>query len=241
MRCFQRTLPTPEANLALDDALLEEAERGEVPRESLRLWELPKPAVVIGRSSRVEGEVRREACRRAGIPILRRASGGAAIVAGPGCLMYSLVLSYQLRPAYRWIDHAHRGVLGHIAAALNSLVPSIRHEGTSDLAMAGRKISGNSMRCRRTHLLYHGTLLYDFPLELVERCLPRPPREPDYRQGREHGEFIANLPASPEAMREAIVAAFAAEPAEGGDAHLPLALVDELVARYRDPNWNFQR
>ncbi len=34
-----------------------------------------------------------------GIPVLRRASGGAAIVIGPGCLMYALVLSYELRPS----------------------------------------------------------------------------------------------------------------------------------------------
>ena len=48
------------------------------------------------------------------IPVLRRASGGAAIVAGPGCLMYSVVLRYAGREHLRLLDEVHRHVLGII-------------------------------------------------------------------------------------------------------------------------------
>ncbi len=126
--------------------------------------------------------------------MLRRPSGGAAIVAGPGCLMYALVLSYRLRPRLRVLSEAHRWVLGTLAGALGAFAPGVECRGTSDLAIGGRKFSGNSARCRRNHLLYHGTLLYDFPLELVERCLAMPPRMPDYREGRRHESFVTNLP-----------------------------------------------
>ena len=80
---------------------------------------------MIGRSSRIAAEVRRDLCDELRIPVLRRTSGGAAIVAGPGCLMYALVLSYALRPTLRAIDVAHRFVLGTIATALSRLVPGI--------------------------------------------------------------------------------------------------------------------
>jgi N-acetylneuraminate synthase len=63
-----------------------------------------KTLVVIGRSSKAEEEVRLDYCRAHEIPVQRRASGGAAIVSGPGCLMYAVVLSYQLRPALRSLD-----------------------------------------------------------------------------------------------------------------------------------------
>jgi lipoate-protein ligase A len=53
-------------------------------------------------------------------------------------------------------------------------------------------------------LLYHGTLLYDFPLPLVSRYLASPPRQPDYREGRDHDGFLTNLPISREELREAI-------------------------------------
>ena len=52
------TLPTPAENLALDEALLETAEAEGDAAEYLRLWESPVPCVVIGRASRLAGEVR---------------------------------------------------------------------------------------------------------------------------------------------------------------------------------------
>jgi len=111
---------------ALDEALLEEAEATAAPTETLRLWESPQPLVVIGRSSRIDAEVRVDVCRASGIPILRRVSGGAAVVAGPGCLMYALVLSYRLRPHLRMLSQAHRHVLNMLASALGSLVSGVQ-------------------------------------------------------------------------------------------------------------------
>ena len=213
---LELTLPTPEENLALDEALLDAAEAGELPGETLRIWESPGPMVVLGRSSRAAEEAHLGACRARGIPVSRRSSGGTAIVAGPGCLMYALVLGYEGRHELRAIDAAHRFVLGAIAEALGPAVPAIKHRGTSDLAIGDRtigdlKCSGNSMRCKRDYFLYHGTLLYDFPLELITECLAMPPRQPAYREDRPHAAFVANLPASAEALYQALRRAFAAK------------------------------
>jgi lipoate-protein ligase A len=49
MKLLDLTLPTPAENLALDEALLDAAEAGELPDEVLRLWEFPQAVVVIGR------------------------------------------------------------------------------------------------------------------------------------------------------------------------------------------------
>ena len=235
MRYLDLTLPTAVENLALDEALLDETEASETPDETLRLWEPRQPMVVVGRSSQFGVEVRLDACRTLGIPVLRRPSGGAAIVAGPGCLMYALVLSYRLHPQLRILSEAHRWVLGTLAAALRAFAPGIKCQGTSDLAIGGRKFSGNSARCRRSHLLYHGTLLYDFPLELVERCLTMPPRMPDYREGRPHESFITNLPLRPETIRKALIDAFGA-----GEFRVswPDRRTAQLVAeKYSLPEW----
>jgi lipoate---protein ligase len=291
MHSLDLTLPDAAENLALDEALLEEAEEADAPLETLRLWEFPVATVVVGRSSQVEAEVHVDVCRQLGIPILRRASGGAAVVAGPGCLMYSLVLSYQDRPALRVLGEAHRDVLGTLAAALAPLVAGVKREGTSDLAINPRvegdrpifpvgkgtvpfssdenwdsprmktgtgtaadrgsasataqpiaepvpvfKFSGNSVRCRRNHFLYHGTLLYDFPLALIERCLRMPPRVPEYRAGRAHGAFVTNLPVAAETLRRAIKTAWnAVAPRDDW----PREQTAELVrVKYGRPEWN---
>jgi len=49
MRYLDLTLPTPAENLALDEALLEEAERAGRATETLRVWEPREPIVVVGR------------------------------------------------------------------------------------------------------------------------------------------------------------------------------------------------
>jgi len=239
MRYLDLTLPTPTENLALDEALLEEAELAGRPTETLRVWEPRQPMVVVGRSSRIDAEVRGDVCRRRGIPIFRRASGGAAIVTGPGCLMYALVLSYELRFALRAIDRAHRLVLGRLASALRPLVPEVACRGISDLAMGELKFSGNSVRCKRDHLLYHGTVLYEFPLELIDRCLAMPSRQPGYRNGREHRAFVTNLPVSAAAIRRALVAAWDANQPHGD---WPRDLTARLVReRYALREWNEKR
>jgi lipoate-protein ligase A len=236
MHFLDLTLPTPAENLALDEALLEQAEAGAQPQETLRFWESPRLMAVVGRSSRVDLEVHRDACRELGVPVLRRISGGAAVLAGPGCLMYALVLSYQNRPSLRVISHAHSFVLGIVANALAPLVPGVHCCGTSDLALGDLKFSGNSVRCRRGYLLYHGTILYDFPLELITRCLKMPPRMPDYRNGRDHQSFVANLPLPVQSIRQATLSAFdALDPLDDWPRELTARLAAE---KYGNPQWN---
>jgi lipoate-protein ligase A len=261
MQRLMLTLETPAANLALDEALLDLAEATGPAAEFLRIWESPRPIVVVGRSSRVHQEVDEAACRERGIPILRRSSGGAAIVTGPGCLMYSVVLSYSERPQLRDLTRAHAFVLDRLADALRPRLLSIARQGTSDLALAAdirnplpdphplgeglgegtlalplRKFSGNSLRAKRSHFLYHGTLLYDFDLSLIAACLRSPPRQPAYRGSRDHADFVANLPLPKPDVEAAVCAAW---PTSGELADWPRDRVEQLVhERYGLDEWN---
>lgn len=235
MRLLDLTLDSAAANVALDEALLEACEAGGADDEVLRLWEPTEPLVVIGRGSRLADEVHSAHCRERAIPVVRRSSGGLAIVTGPGCLMYAVVLSYARQPILRSLDAAHRHVLGTLADALGPLVPGVVRCGTSDLAWRDRKFSGNSARCKQTHLLYHGTLLYDFRLELIGQCLAPPWRAPDYRRGRAHLEFVTNLPLSRDTLREAVLSAWRPT----GQMPLPKQQLAALLsARYERPQWH---
>jgi lipoate-protein ligase A len=205
MKLLDLTLDSPAENLALDEALLEQAEAGRTDDDVLRLWESRQTAVIIGRSSRIDGEVKLGKCDQDGVPVLRRCSGGTSVVIGPGCLMYSVVLSYERNPTLRMVDAAHQFVLENVAKAVRRLVPLVALKGTSDLTLGDRKFSGNSLRCKRDHLLYHGTLLCDFPLDLISRYLKTPPRQPDYREQREHRAFVANLGLDSIPLRGALI------------------------------------
>lgn len=241
MKLLNLTLDSPAANVALDEALLDEAEAADKPCETLRLWEPATPFVVIGRSSKPELEVQLDHCRQQRIPVFRRASGGAAIVTGPGCLMYAVVLSLELRPALRSLDETHRFVLSTIARALNEVVPAVGQKGTSDLAIVSahsKKFSGNSVRIKRGHLLYHGTMLYNFPLDLISQCLAVAPRQPVYRAGRDHDAFVANLPVHQDALRAALIQAWQTTDPR---TNWPQSRVEDLVTgKYRTPEWTIE-
>jgi len=239
MKLLDLTLPTPDENLALDEALLDEAEAGGRPQDTLRIWESPEPLIVVGRSSKVAVEVNLSAARKNGVAVRRRCSGGAAIVAAPKCLMYAAVLSYELHPHLQMLDEAHRFVLGHIRSGLETIGIQAELCGTSDLAILGRKFSGNSLRCKRTHLLYHGTLLCKgYRTEMIAELLGTPPRQPDYRQGRDHRSFVTTLPAEVADVRKAVVAGW---PIEGVTSDWPRSRTAQLVAeRYSRPSWNFE-
>ena len=238
MKFLDTTLPTVAENLALDEALLQQAERGSTGGV-LRLWESPDVAVVVGRSSRVVDEVDETEAQQAGVPILRRSSGGAAVLLGPGCLMFSLVLSYEQYPLLRMIDRAHCFVLQRHAEALGRLVEGIHVEGTSDLALVGKKFSGNSLRCGRDHFLYHGTLLYDFDVDQVARLIEPPPRQPAYRADRDHLDFLTNLPVGADELRCVLREAWNAEQTVDD---WPASEVQCLVSeRYAQRAWNYRR
>jgi lipoate---protein ligase len=245
MQRLELTLPTPAENVALDEALLDWVEDQAPDTEILRIWESAEPMVVAGRSTRIAQEIDSAECRRRGIPVIRRSSGGAAILAGPGCLMYAVVLSYKMRPELRDISRAHELVLGRILSGLRTVLPpgsDIEKAGTSDLVLSAkpnsraRKFSGNSLRVKRTHCLYHGTLLYDLDLELISSCLRLPPRRPEYRASRSHQDFVENLPLDGQQLIQALDFAW---PTTSALTEPPLSRVKELVdERFSQATWN---
>lgn len=233
---FQISGLTPLEELACEEALLTALDAGEGD-EFLRLWEFGAPVVVLGRASRRDQEANVEACAAHGVPILRRCSGGTAILGGPGCLMYSVGLSLRKRPALRSIDEAHRFVLEPLARSLAKRLPGVARQGISDVAWRDRKCSGNSLRILKDALLYHGTLLYGLEPHDVERYLkPDPPRQPAYRRGRSHEEFVAPLPLTRDELVASVEQAF---PTLGDYGPLPRERFDKALAeRYSKPEWH---
>jgi lipoate-protein ligase A len=191
MHLLDLTLPTLNENLALDEALLLEAEAG--GPEALRFWEWPQLAVVLGAAAKLTDDVHEDACQADVVPIARRSSGGGTVLLGSGCLIFSLVLRFDRHPALSDLHASYRFILSRVQEALSPQVASVSHQGLSDVTMANRKFSGNSQQRKRTHLLHHGTILHHFDLAAVARYLKPPVRQPDYRRDRAHEDFITNV------------------------------------------------
>lgn len=206
----------------------------------LRVWESPVHFVVLGFSGELQAEVRKEACEARGLPILRRVSGGGTVVQGPGVLNYAVVMRPAPSHEASSVRGAHRFVLGKLAAAIASLTgEEVRLTGDSDLAIAGRKISGNAQRRRGRAALVHGTILLGLDLSIVEDVLTLPERRPAYRAGRRHTAFMRNLDLDREELKKKLrevwgVKEHAAAP--------PVQHVNSLVAlRYSKESWTHRR
>lgn len=97
----------------------------------------------------------------------------------------------EKRPYLAGIQDSYAWILGQLRKAFADSI-EVRLDGSSDLQADGRKFSGNAQQ-RKRRFLHHGTLLYGMDLGMVEQLLPHPPREPEYRLGRRHGEFVKNM------------------------------------------------
>jgi lipoate-protein ligase A len=228
----------PAGNLAADEAMLDWCEAGE-DRQALRFWESPVHFVVLGYGNRAAEEVRLEGCRAAGVPVLRRCSGGGTVLQGPGCLNYSVVLEIARMPGLASITGTNQFVMERNRAAIEQrLGRPVSIEGFTDLATGGRKFSGNAQRRRRRCLLFHGTILVGFDLARVAQLLLLPPRQPAYRRARAHGDFITNLPIPAAEMRSALARAWNGRGAFDEDLSGTTA---RLVAeRYGRDDWNLR-
>jgi lipoate-protein ligase A len=205
----QVSFPTVEAHLAYEEAQLRLINE-DATEAALLVWELPTCAVVVGRSNAIDTEVDTAACAADGVPILRRISGGGAVVIGPGCLCYALMLPITEEHRRLGVPAVTADIMHRLAAALSDADRAVSVCGVSDLVADGRKFSGNSQRWLRRALLHHGTVLYDFHLDRVSRYLRSPSRQPDYRERRSHGEFVANLPMPREAIVQRLITAWQA-------------------------------
>lgn len=237
MKYLDATLPAPAENLACDEALLGLAE--ETGAATLRFWEPQTHFVVLGYANKAAIEVSLPVCERLGIPVLRRCSGGGAVLQGPGCLNYTLALPLDFAPELATVTGANRFIMERHARCLTRLLDrEVEWNGCTDLALAGRKFSGNAQRRRQRALLFHGTLLLNFDLALIERVLPMPSKQPAYRRSRSHGEFLANLGMDAGTLRQRLAECWSAnEPA----APPASAAIEELLRqKYSRADWNFR-
>ena len=237
MRYLELSLPSPEENIALDEALLLAAE-AEGPSEYLRLWESSCYAVVLGKNSAVDEDVWLDRCHADGLAVLRRATGGGTVLLGPGCLNFALVLRYDRAAALEHIQESFRYVLRRLAQSL-APTPVTQPDGSTDLTIGSHKFCGNAQRRGRSHFLHHGSILLAFDIAKTQRYLKCPRRQPVYRAGRDHQSFLINLPLSSGQITQRLLAAWNVRKRSDS---WPKDLVSHLVAeKYSTAAWNFRR
>lgn len=252
MRFLVHTTSRPAFDLALEESLQVGLEEGASP-PTWRVWQARIPALVMGTGQVAQQELDLDAAASAGVPVLRRHSGGGAVLVGPGVINYSGFYRIVDLPGAETITGAMKAVLKPVVAALERLGVRAREEGLSDLVVEGQggrllKIAGNAQARKRVSVVVHGTLLADPDWALLERLIRFPTRPPEYRGGRSHRAFLTSL-AAERAKHDlpAFAEALAAE--LGREWQRTVEPVREEWARANDlclrkydlPEWNLRR
>jgi lipoate-protein ligase A len=225
-------------SLACDEALFHHVE---LTGESwLRLWRPGEPTVVLGYANSAASEVDLEFCKLNGIAVNRRISGGGTVVLTKGCLCYSLALPIVANTPFEHINTTNRFIMETTRCALEDCTSQpVKVEGVSDLALNGKKFSGNAQKRGRRALLFHGSLLLNADLELISNCLRHPSSEPEWRTNRPHVDFIVNLGWSSSDIENSIADAWGASPSMPPNLDAEINQLRE--ERYRQASWQFSR
>ena len=164
-----RTLDA-HGQMEADLGLLDEVARGAPP--ALRLYRWAPPALSLGRFQ-ADDEVDVAACRRLGVEVVRRPTGGRAILHG-GDLTYAVALPKPPGGAGA-VDAVYRMLAGALIAGLARVgvdAAVARSDGSpgpacfagqagSDLRVGDRKLCGSAQVYRGGAVLQHGALLLE--------------------------------------------------------------------------------
>jgi lipoate-protein ligase A len=166
-------------NMAIDEAIVRESQR-ENCFPTLRFYSWEKPSVSLGYFQNVEDEVNIEFCKGKGIPIVRRPTGGKAVL-HEGDLTYSVVArednplfptgllgTYQIISQCIATGLAELGIQADMlregretdAPELGALCFSMPSQ--YELLVKGKKICGSAQMRKKGVFLQHGSLLMDF-------------------------------------------------------------------------------
>ncbi len=209
-------------NMAVDDVLLDEARAGGGP--ILRTYGWSPPAVSLGFGQRALEAVDVGRCRDLGIDVVRRPTGGRAVLHWNE-ITYSFHCSEGEGPAAHPLPEACR-ILGEcLAEGLRrggveaELAPGGRAGGRHgacfasasrwELTCGGRKLVGSAQRRTRGALLQHGSLLAGPEHLRLAELIPPPARaDPSLEASSTHLAECAEKPLDREFLVDCLAAGF---------------------------------
>lgn len=124
-----------------------------------------EPTVMLGRNQLTENEVNIDYCKRNGIHIFRRKSGGGCIYADKGCMQFSYISFAEN------VNHAFVEYMQGIADMIKSLGINTELSGRNDILVEGKKVAGSAFYRLKGRSVLHNSLLFSTELEHLSQTL----------------------------------------------------------------------
>ena len=128
------------------------------------MWQV-RPSVIFGRNQMMESEVNVAYCRRHGIEMYRRKSGGGCVYADEQNLMLSFVTREEN------VNLAFNRFIGMLLLVLRKLGVEAVSTTHNDILIGNHKVSGTACYHLPGHSIVHATLLYDTNMEHMQNAI----------------------------------------------------------------------
>ncbi len=161
MLYIQNDSTDPRYNLALEEYVFKHLKFEE---DFIMLWQ-NEPSVIVGKNQNTVEEINVDYVEQHGIHVVRRSTGGGAVYHDLGNLNYTFITKAD----GTGIDF--RKFTQPVIRVLNSLGVPAEFNSRNDIAIRGKKFSGNAQRVYKNRVLHHGTIMFNSKLEDVHNVL----------------------------------------------------------------------
>lgn len=231
-------------NMALDEAIAE-AVAFRVAGPTIRFYGWEPAAVSIGRFQKLEEVVDLEGCKRLGVDVVRRSTGGGAVFHDRE-LTYSVICPEDMMPAD--INEAYREIGGWMVNALKLIGIEAVFEPINDVLVNGKKISGSAQSRRKGMFVQHGTLIYDLDRAKMFSVLKVPKDKLDSHSLGDPAERVTSVREQRKVPWEYVAAALANAFIMNREWYAGDLTADEIARaeviarlRYANDEWTFER
>lgn len=136
-------------------------------RDFFFIWQV-EPTVIVGRNQLLSSEVNVPFCRSNGIRLVRRRSGGGAVLADMNNIMFSYITSSSS------VVTTFSSYTSMVVRSLRLLGLDASDNSRNDILIGDRKVSGNSYYHSPGRSIVHGTMLYDYDAAMMTGALTPP-------------------------------------------------------------------
>lgn len=155
------------------------------------VWQPDQRYLVLGRSNEAIKSLKVETVDQDQVVVLKRPSGGEAVLLSQNMLVIALKIPLSTVPKAHDVFVIANDIIKQTLTKMG--VQNITSRGISDICIGEQKILGSAIFKKPTVVFYHAVLNISEDVNLIDRYLKHPTKEPKYRLGRNHLAFVSSL------------------------------------------------
>ncbi|MBL6963613.1 MAG: lipoate--protein ligase family protein [Bacteroidetes bacterium] len=161
------------------------------PDYQFKTWIPDEIYIVLGQSNKMDKSLNLDQVAKDNVCVYRRPSGGESVILTPNTLVIATTIRVQkLENPRKYFKMANAKII----TALSYLgINNLNQKGISDIAIGDKKILGSSVYRTSQVVFYQAILNVSESTDLMEKYLRHPLKEPDYRRGRKHSDFVSSI------------------------------------------------